>query len=273
MPYYPYQPGYGQAGIYHELQYSEDCVLGKYICQIFEVDRPHDCEICILPDGCNDILVHYDGKQVQSWLSPSIVKAMQFHFEQTEWLFGVRFYPGATSSFLPTDFSYQSPTPIALENLYPSIRYIKPALESSQSFARRHEIMYEFLKQTVLEQTPTDNIVDFCVKKNIENNGMIAIDELAQAAGYGPRYIRQLFATYVGHSTKELAKIIRLQKTLQYIEQHPEEKLKDISAQFGFSDHSHMNKELRQFLGITSGIIKDTTDWNALLKTEFKRTF
>lgn len=51
------------------------------------------------------------------------------------------------------------------------------------------------------------------------------------------------------------------------------DKLSDIAIRYGFSDLSHMNREFKKYLGITSSIIKNTDDWNRKLKAEINRSF
>ena len=263
--YHPCQPGYYQAGEkYQELNYSEDCRLGRIVCQMFEVTRPKEHQIRVIPDGCNDILISCDGGQINSWYSPSVTKSTNFHFQKAEWIFGVRFYPGADCSLLRERIPVSKTHPIEVRELLPDFDSLDDELKSSISFVRRHEIIEDYLRE---------NILSCAVRLLIETNGVISIERLAKEVGYGTRYLRQLFTDYIGHSSKELANMIRMQKTLQCLLDNPDQKLSDIAIKYGFSDQSHMNREFKKYMGVTSRIIKERGQWNSILRAELNRIF
>lgn len=272
--YHPCQPGYYQAGEkYQELNYSEDCRLGRIVCQMFEVTRPKEHQIRVIPDGCNDILISCDGGQINSWYSPSVTKSTNFHFQKAEWIFGVRFYPGADCSLLRERIPVSKTHPIEVRELLPDFDSLDDELKSSISFVRRHEIIEDYLRDRIAPKNNTENILSCAVRLLIETNGVISIERLAKEVGYGTRYLRQLFTDYIGHSSKELANMIRMQKTLQCLLDNPDQKLSDIAIKYGFSDQSHMNREFKKYMGVTSRIIKERGQWNSILRAELNRIF
>ena len=272
--YHPCQPGYYQAGEkYQELNYSEDCRLGRIVCQMFEVTRPKEHQIRVIPDGCNDILISCDGGQINSWYSPSVTKSTNFHFQKAEWIFGVRFYPGADCSLLRERIPVSKTHPIEVRELLPDFDSLDDELKSSISFVRRHEIIEDYLRDRITPKNNTENILSCAVRLLIETNGVISIERLAKEVGYGTRYLRQLFTDYIGHSSKELANMIRMQKTLQCLLDNPDQKLSDIAIKYGFSVQSHMNREFKKYMGVTSRIIKERGQWNSILRAELNRIF
>ena len=272
--YHPCQPGYYQAGEkYQELNYGEDCRLGRIVCQMFEVTRPKEHQIRVIPDGCNDILISCDGGQINSWYSPSVTKSTNFHFQKAEWIFGVRFYPGADCSLLRERIPVSKTHPIEVRELLPDFDSLDDELKSSISFVRRHEIIEDYLRDRITPKNNTENILSCAVRLLIETNGVISIERLAKEVGYGTRYLRQLFTDYIGHSSKELANMIRMQKTLQCLLDNPDQKLSDIAIKYGFSDQSHMNREFKKYMGVTSRIIKERGQWNSILRAELNRIF
>lgn len=272
--YHPCQPGYFTAGSnYQELNYSEDCKLGHAICQMFEVTNPYEHNMKIIPDGCNDILISYDGKKINSWFSISIPKPTRFQFRKAEWIFGVRFYPGLYPDLFSESASNYDSTSAELACIHPDFINIEKDLISSQSFARRIEIMTDYLQSKLSFHNGIESILNYCVHRLIESDGNLPVETLAEEVGYGTRYIRQLFSDNIGHSTKELATIIRMQKTLRYILTNPGSKLSDVAVSFGFSDHSHMNREFKKYMGVTSSMFKESNQWNNILKAELERFF
>lgn len=272
--YHPCQPGYFTAGSsYEELNYSEDCKIGHAVCQMFEIANPYEHNIKIIPDGCNDILISYDGKKLNSWFSISIPKPTRFQFKKVDWIFGVRFYPGLYPDLFAEYAANRCHPSAELSYFFPDFKNVEEALKSSKSFARRIEIMTDYLHSKMSKHDSIDNILNYCVRRLIESNGNLPVEKLAEEVGYGTRYIRQLFSDNIGHSTKELATIIRMQKTLRYILTNPGSRLSDVAVTFGFSDHSHMNREFKKYMGVTSSIFKETNQWNSILKAELDRIF
>lgn len=272
--YHPCQPGYYQAGKkYQELNYSEDCKLGEVVCQMFEVTSPREHNIRVIPDGCNDILISYDGEQINSWYSPSITKSTNFHFKKAEWVFGVRFYPGADCSLLRGRIPVSKSHPIEVRELLPDFDSLDDELKKSMSFVRRHEIVEDYLLARIKPRNNVEDILSSSVRFLIDANGVISIEKLAKAVGYSTRYLRQLFTDYIGHSSKELANMIRMQKTLYCLLEEQDQKLSDIAIRYGFSDQSHMNREFKKYMGVTAKIIKERGQWNSILGAELSRIF
>lgn len=272
--YCPYQPGYARAGTrYLELPYSDDCRLGAYLCQIFEVTAPKSGQIAVIPDGCHDILIARHGEKIESWLSPSIACSMDFRFARPDWIFGVRFLPGAACALFQQADGAFAERAVPLAEIFADTAALEADFLAARSFARRQEIMLDFLARRLPEKNAAETVISFCVARMIRANGLISIEQLAAESGYSVRYIRQLFTQNVGHSPKELANIIRIQKALRCIWADDAVRLGEVAAEYGFSDQSHMNRTFRKFLHITSGGVKGQADWIDDLKAEIARIF
>lgn len=273
--YEPFQSGYHQAGAsYIEMPLSSDCRLGKYISEFFEVQRSRDDRVLhVIPDGCNDLIIAFDGSKVLSHISPSIPEPYQFNFQKMEWIFGVRFLPGATYPFFRDILKYDSVQAVEAGLVLPNISSIDGPLCESLSFAKRYEIVSSYLEGKIGDYDGTEKLLDYCVKRILSSAGAVSVESLAQDTGYSDRYLRQLFQRYVGHSPKALANIVRVQNVLRYLEKHPDEPLCQVALQFGFSDQSHMNREFKRYLHLTSGTIKEDQDWLQHLQTDGTRSF
>jgi AraC-like DNA-binding protein len=54
---------------------------------------------------------------------------------------------------------------------------------------------------------------------------------------------------------KQYQRILRVKKAIDYLRQHKEASLVEVSQQFGFSDQAHMTREFRAIARITPGKI------------------
>lgn len=274
--YEPFQSGYQQAGTrYMEMPLSGDCRLGTYINGFFEVYRPKTDQILhIIPDGCKDLILAFDGNRVFSHISPSIPEPYQFRFQKMEWIFGVRFLPGATYPFFRDILRYDSAQAIDADLVLSNISEMEGPLCESGSFARRYEIVTAYLERKLCgSYDGTETLLRYCVGQILGGGGMGSVRALSQDTGYSDRYLRQLFSQHVGHSPKELSGIVRVPKALRYLERFPHAPLAQVALRFGFSDQSHMNRDFNRYLHLTSGIVKEDRDWLIRLQAGGTRSF
>lgn len=74
---------------------------------------------------------------------------------------------------------------------------------------------------------------------------------LADSACLSIKQFSRVFVEYVGASPKEFIRIVRLQRALFIMQQHPQISFAQIAYSCGFSDQSHMIKEFKLFSGYT----------------------
>jgi AraC-like DNA-binding protein len=77
------------------------------------------------------------------------------------------------------------------------------------------------------------------------------IDELVRASRYSHRGFIALFRQAVGLSPKRYARVLRFQKLLAALRSSAEASLGDLALATGYSDQAHMNREFREFAGVT----------------------
>jgi len=273
--YNPLQSGYMEADSrYIQIPLSKDCYLGSYVSEFFEVHNPRsEKDIPVLPDGCNDLIMTFDGNRIHSEISPSIAIPQEFHFDKGNWIFGVRFMPGGTYPFFSDELDYQSNEVPEARLLLPDFAEVEERMCESLSFAKRYEIMSEYLENRVAEKDSVENLLNYCVNRILEGGGSVTVAQLADESGYSDRYIRRIFDRHIGHSPKELAVIIRLQRALQNLSDNKDTELGQIALEQGYADQSHMNRDFRRLLGIPAGAVRGDVDWMAALKTDGKRRF
>ena len=271
-PYYPCQPGYRSAqGTYHEAVIPPGTMLGRRVCQFFEVDNFPGGSLSVLPDGCHDIVLTFDGETLTGWLSPSIRETFTFQFPACRWVFGVRFLPGATYALFPRTPAPGEPLAISLRDLLPDFGPVADRLPHTRTFAQRQGLLTAYLP--LASPDDADRVAAYCVERLLSSEIPPAVEELAEESGYSSRYIRALFADRIGHSPKELSSILRMQRALGYLWDNAVADLSDTAQRFGFSDQSHMNREFRKWFGLTSGMVKDAESWVYQIRTGKIRWF
>ena len=269
------QQGYTQSGKYFsKVLFSKNCEIGRCVSEIFEIQNCDiDAGVHVIPDGCNDIILAFDGTKINSFLSLSISEPYTFCFGKMKWIFGVRFYPGATYSIFHDKLENSPSNAIDVNLLLSGFSEIENSICETNSFEERVHVLNTGLEKQLKQPDATENILRYCVGRILLTGGLISIESLANETGYTGRHVRQLFLRHIGHSPKQLANIIRVQNALQHIDKMKYSNLSEAAFQFGFSDQSHMNREFRKFLNITSGSIKPDANWITRIQTGNVRHF
>lgn len=163
-PYYPCQPGYRSAqGTYHEAVIPPGTMLGRRVCQFFEVDNFPGGSLSVLPDGCHDIVLTFDGETLTGWLSPSIRETFTFQFPACRWVFGVRFLPGATYALFPRAPAPGEPLAISLRDLLPDFGPVADRLPHTRTFAQRQRLLTAYLP--LASPDDADRVAAYCVER------------------------------------------------------------------------------------------------------------
>lgn len=103
-----------------------------------------------------------------------------------------------------------------------------------------------------LAELPEHNVKRLsAVVYQINTQPQVDIVQLADTACLSPKQFSRIFVEHVGASPKEFIRIVRLQRALFMMQQHPQIGFAQIAYSCGFSDQSHMIKEFKLFSGYT----------------------
>ena len=83
----------------------------------------------------------------------------------------------------------------------------------------------------------------------IINQPQIEVNTLAESACLGYRQFKRVFSNYVGISPKEYYRVVRFQRALYLLQNHPGMEFVDLAYSCGFYDPSHLVKDFKEFTG------------------------
>lgn len=144
--------------------------------------------------------------------------------------------------------------------------YIKPTLlqhSQDQKYAL-YQVYEELLKQCSNEgrveklylwadkSFSTSNSIPVSLGRSlewIENDGALA--RLSESSELSQRQIERIFKVWLGMTPKYYQRILRLKRTICFLQLHKEANLADVAQHFGFSDQAHMTREFRTLASIT----------------------
>lgn len=251
--YIPFQPGFEHKIHYRNFVVPVGHPLHGMVADFYQFDSvSSEGEICVIPDGCIDLLFRYGSCGVAVTVEGYHMKKVLVPVGQVGSAFGVRFTPGGLSNFTRV----QTWELVGRQVPFLEVLGASPILEqmdTAAAFEERIEIMTKYLMHQLLECQDSAGIVRFCTEKIIHCQGMVPISELSRETGYTLRHLRNLYYRHVGISPKEFCEIIQLQTSiLQYallMKRNQRVALSDFAVEFGYYDQSHMNKCYQKLVG------------------------
>ena len=128
-------------------------------------------------------------------------------------------------------------------------------LAELQSWDDRLDVVESLLKGTLEQPLPRGFRELAWAIARIENSaGNVSIRALAKALGWSERRLQRTFTEHVGVAPKVFARLVRFDALMTRVHTHPEERWADQALELGFSDQSHLVREVRQLSGVTPSL-------------------
>ena len=127
----------------------------------------------------------------------------------------------------------------------PAIGGLWNRMGEASSFARRVEIVEEFLLKRLSSATPDDKI-SRAAKYLFSQHGAVSISKLGREGALSLRHFERVFRTDVGMSPKVFARVARFQTALDAKLANPARTWLDIAQSFGYYDQMHMIHDFEQ---------------------------
>jgi AraC-type DNA-binding domain-containing proteins len=251
--YIPYQPGFEQRIHYHNYVVPKEHPLYGIVSDFYQFDSNLlQDTVCVIPDGCIDLLFRYDKNGVTKTIEGYHRTIMTIPVNQVGRVFGVRFTPGGFTDIVDTDTSELIGKQLPLYHFMKKNDVLEQ-MEAISDFEEQMNLITDYLMKQKLSDNITSEIVRYCNERIIRSQGNVQIGALSKETGYSIRYLRNLFHYYVGVSPKELCEIIRFQFSFLMLSRMKKENqmisLSDFAIQAGYYDQSHMNKCYRNLVG------------------------
>lgn len=187
----------------------------------------------VLPDGCVDVIV--DLRSGRARVVGAMTKPLITTGSAASYL-SVRFKPGTASRFLGVPMNALTDQTIELRDLghFDAFDNARNVAELSNALLRRAE-----------ERSPR---IEHAVR--LLNAGH-STSSVAKALEWSRQHLRRVFEAHVGLSPKQFACVARMQRTLITL-QNTDQSLAEAATTLGYSDQSHLARELRLLVGATA---------------------
>lgn len=211
--------------------------------------------------GCAKLAFHYRGRfEIESPSSGTerlfiagfqgpTKKSELFIGKENIGIFGVYFSPYALPSLLslPADELSNQNVEISLLLGKQGVE-LKDKMVSAQSKYDRLSIINTFLEKQLASISSHYNPVIPSVKHIINNNGLVAINGLAENYAVSQRQFERNFKSATGFSPKMFSRIVRFENAISMLGKR-DVKLTEVAFECGYYDQSHFIRDFKEFTG------------------------
>lgn len=226
-------------------QYAPHPALAPYIDAYWQVKGPSSS--LIMPDGCTDIIVNLgeDSAGVKykgAYLVGTMLKALESETVAETHLFGIRFKPGAFTSFYRYAGLHEVTNHIIdfEAHLLPDYSALMKDFKGT---------MDNWLYQRLL---PIKQPLTPFLQAITQSHGQISVEELAKKQCISVRQLERLFKQELGASPKAFIGFTRYRSAVQRLQMADEHtSLLEIAIHSGYYDHAHLSNEIKKHTGLT----------------------
>lgn len=229
----------------NHVEYSEVNVEHSALHKVYEIKNPYHEQILAIPDGCIDL--QYVKRDNHAWyqLCGSFEKGQISELSKYDSCLGIKFNPGKLPCIVnANDYvgkRYTIYEELDFQNLKSGIKKM-----DSSNFEDKAEYICDHFKCE--KNTEEIEIIQYVIDKVNEGEGVININGLVKKMGYSHCYTERLFKREIGFSIKKYANIIRLQRSIDFLNQR---NMEEVFQRLGFYDQSHFIKEFKKFTSMT----------------------
>lgn len=218
----------------------------------------------IVPDGCMEMIFH-NGDLFKQYLTAEkfIIQPRCFVFGQitnslaiepmgTTGIFAVRFFPNGFIPFASIPISAMENRAVPLQELFGlDGEQLAQNMLKASTHSEKIEIIETFLMQQIVVPAAIDRVAKQSVEVIMQLKGQLSVSELTNQIQINRRQLERKFASVIGLSPKQLAKIIRLQTTLKMLANKEFTSLTSLAHEGSYYDQAHFIKDFKEFTGLS----------------------
>lgn len=251
--YSPFQPDYRRRPGYKHHLVSQDSPLYGIVYEFYELTNDQsssDIILKALPDGIIDMVIVFDEDGDRFHIGAGDGKLYNVRYRGVKRIFGMGLMPGVVKELLSVRaIDVVRTGRIDLSDLE-SFLCMKEDMLAAESFKERIQIATDMLLCLLSEKSEDNAVICHSVNQIVNHLDEFRVEKVANDVGYSLRYFRKIFTEYVGYSPQKFMRIVRFQNSYRALFQGEYSKsLTEISAEYGYYDLSHMNKEYQLLAG------------------------
>ncbi|MEU4197564.1 helix-turn-helix domain-containing protein [Kribbella sp. NPDC026611] len=117
------------------------------------------------------------------------------------------------------------------------------------------EHRFDLLERLLLDRWSDDSAgatrpeVGWAWQRLRDSGGEIGVQRLADEVGWSRRHLTDRFTSEFGLAPKVAARVLRFERAVGRLRRHPQTRLADLAADFGYADQAHLTREWQAIAG------------------------
>lgn len=124
-------------------------------------------------------------------------------------------------------------------------------LHEAESWPARFDVLDAAIANRLVAAREPSPAISWAWRRLNETGGRLGIGALADELGASRQYLVTKFREEVGLPPKTLARILRFQRAIRFLERADEARLTRVARDCGYYDQAHFNRDFRNFAGST----------------------
>jgi AraC-like DNA-binding protein len=201
-----------------------------------------------LPDGCIDFI--FDLSSGHARAVGTMTTSQVVRVAEGAHLFGVRFAPGAAAALIGPAAHELTDESAQLGAVSSALRLgLGERVAQARSDEERVALVNGYLLSAGARVRARDARVRRVIERLRATHGRSPVSELAAETDVSERQLERLFHQHVGVGPKAFARVLRMQRALDALEQ-PDAKQIAAAQLAGFADEAHLVREFRALTGL-----------------------
>lgn len=203
----------------------------------------------VLPDNCIDVIFDLGATESRAFLVGPMLTAEVVDQTSTARMLGVRFRPGAATSFLDVSASELVRSHVDAADVWHDTTSLFDKL-SSVSCDDAVRALDGYL-QRIRRERPNAILASTATALIERAHGSLSVAALVSALGVNERRLQRAFDEAVGLGPKQVSKVTRFRAAARQVSADRVESLSRIAADAGYADQAHFTRDFVALAGIT----------------------
>lgn len=228
--------------------------LRQFIKLFWIGEDEHTESFGVVPDGCVDLVMRCSGKQTAvTQTYGSSTQYNELKIAPSHRYIGLRFQPGQAAHFTDVPvFQLTNTFSDEYSAFTASLGVVMEQETHSQVFEQLNLACWHWLSHCPPKQDYMDEIISKLIQQPF-----IRLSEFCKTYGVSERKLQRHFQHRIGLSPKMFLRIQRAHNLHTCLNDSSHTPLSEMAYAAGYSDQSHMQREIKLFFGQTPKALKD----------------
>lgn len=180
-------------------------------------------------------------------------KAVEIHHDGSQYGIQLAVHPGSARMLFGVPAAPLTSAIVDLAELIPAARHLPERLAGRASWSERFDMAIDALQAGLAmdRSVPAQPDLQYAWERIVRSDGAVRVTELAAETGWSRRHLTSRFTSEYGMAPKELARIVRFQRSRELMADAVTRPFADVATRAGYADQAHMTREWAALAGCT----------------------